>query len=194
MAFVVGDIATLTNTFIVDDVATDPTSVSVLAVAPDGTEVTYTYAAGDITRSEVGVYSLDVTCPTPGRWAAVWTGTGAAADVTSVTWVVAPTHGVPPDLQAVKDYLGDTSETDATIAGALAAETAAQARRCTIPADFPADLAEALLRRVARNLAARAVPVATFTSFEGGGTSARVPTKDAEVARLEATFPRLPVG
>lgn len=63
-----------------------------------------------------------------------------------------------------------------------------------MPAAYPADLREALLRRVARNLAARAVPVASFTAFDGGATSTRVPGRDPEVRRLEAPHLRLSVG
>ena len=65
---------------------------------------------------------------------------------------------------------------------------------CRIPAAYPADLGEALCRRVARNLAARSVPVASFSAFEGGGTVTRVPQRDAEVARLEGPYRRLVVG
>lgn len=95
-------------------------------------------------------------------------------------------------LAEVKEYLGDVSEDDTEITLALAAEAAAQGRRCVIPADVPDDLAEALKRRVARNLAARRVPLATYTAFEnGGGTSTRVPTGDAEIDRLEKPHRRM---
>lgn len=102
-----------------------------------------------------------------------------------------------PDVEDVAAYLGETSATEDEMAGALAAETAAQSRVCRVPADpeaLSADLREALLRRVARNLAARSVPVATFTSFEGGASSTRVPASDPEVRRLEAPWRRLVVG
>lgn len=99
-----------------------------------------------------------------------------------------------PDLAALQDYLGDTSCTDDEILDARAAELAAQARRCRVPADMPADLAQALKRRVARNLAARGVPVASFTSFEGGSTVVQVPRYDAEVARLEAPWRKRVTG
>lgn len=98
------------------------------------------------------------------------------------------------DLAACKEYLGtDISWTDPEISGALLAETAAQAARCKLPTVMTDDLAEALKRRVARNLAARAVPVASFTSFDGGATSTRVPTNDPEIARLEAPYRKLVV-
>lgn len=99
-----------------------------------------------------------------------------------------------PTLLDVLDYLGDTSYTDDQVQAALDAEAAAQRRRCRVPADMPADLAEALKRRVARNLAARAVTVVTAQVYEGGSTTTRVPTVDPEVRRLEADWRRKPVG
>src|SRR4051812_22901443 len=69
----------------------------------------------------------------------------------------------------------------------LAVETAAQDRRCAFTGtDRPLPLQEALLRRVARNLAARRVPLVNLSSFEGGTTVTTVPQYDAEVRRLEA--------
>lgn len=97
-------------------------------------------------------------------------------------------------LTDVKTYLGDVSWTDAEIQGALTAETAAQTNRCTIPEPLPADLAEARMRRVARNLAARAVPLQEFSSFDGGSTVKTVTRTDPEVVRLEAPYRRLVVG
>lgn len=100
-----------------------------------------------------------------------------------------------PTLPEVKSYLGsDHSWTDAEINDALTAETAAQARRCKVPDPYPSDLGQALKRRCARNLAARNVPVVQFTSFEGGGSTARVPKLDAEIARFEGPFAKRKVG
>jgi hypothetical protein len=99
------------------------------------------------------------------------------------------------DLTVVqmRAYLGDTSADDAELAGAILAERHAQAARCRIDRYGP-DLLEALKRRVARNLAARRVPVASFTAFDGGSTSTRVPTQDPEIRRLEAPYRRISVG
>ena len=99
-----------------------------------------------------------------------------------------------PDADDAAAYLGETSWATEDIAAALAAEAAAQARSCRLPVPLPADLREALLRRVARNLAARAVPVATFTTFEGGASTTRVPMSDPEVRRLEGPWRRTVVG
>jgi acyl-CoA reductase-like NAD-dependent aldehyde dehydrogenase len=96
-------------------------------------------------------------------------------------------------LDDVQEYLVDTSATPEEIVDALAAERAAQAARCRVE-PFTQDLRQALLRRVARNLAARRVPVASMTSFDGGQTSTRVPRVDPEVSRLEAPYRRMTVG
>lgn len=91
-------------------------------------------------------------------------------------------------LAEVKDYLGDSSWSDADIQGALDAETAAQNNRCQAITPRPADLDEALKRRVARNLAARAVPLQEFSSFDSGATVQRVTRTDPEVVRLEGPY------
>lgn len=109
-----------------------------------------------------------------------------------------------PDLAAVKAYLGpDVSWPDGDIEKALAAETLAQARRCRLPVDpdplnpqpYPADLAEALCRRVAANLANRALPLGVQASVTDGAVAAtRVGGGDAEVNRLERPFRKWAVG
>jgi hypothetical protein len=99
-----------------------------------------------------------------------------------------------PDLAAVKTYLGDTSFEDATISAALAAETASQANYCTIPAVYPVDLGEALLRRVARNLAMRGIPLAVLQGDSDLGSSTFLPGKDPLVRMYEAPYRRLVVG
>ena len=114
----------------------------------------------------------------------------------------------PPDLGAVKTYLrieaADDSR-DPEISSALAAETAAQRRvlRASAfgvdpeppaePVAYPVDVAEALCRRVARNLALRGIPLAVLQgSAEGGPTV--TPGSDPEVRRLETPYRRLPSG
>jgi hypothetical protein len=166
-------------------------TVTVAVTLPDGT----TGAGTATAQAAVGLYLLEYDLTVSGWHQAAVTVASAefGNDVLTFSVYVRTVTGARPDLSAVKSYLGDTSATDEEISDALAAETQAQARVCTIPADYPDDLAQALKRRVARNLAARSVPVATFTSFEGGGTSARVPMLDAEIARFERPFPRLGV-
>lgn len=102
---------------------------------------------------------------------------------------------VPTELE-VADYLGETSATDEQIADALAAEQAAQAARCRVPADadpWPADLAQALKRRVARNLALRGLPIAVLQGDAESGSTV-LPGSDPEVRRFEAPHRRITVG
>lgn len=105
-----------------------------------------------------------------------------------------------PTVEDVQAYLSDSGshwDTEAVTA-AHAAEKAAQARRCRVPADdaeWPADLAEALCRRVAANLANRSLPLGLQSSItEVGAAFARTGGGDREVTRLEAPYRRLVVG
>src|SRR5690349_13523524 len=101
-----------------------------------------------------------------------------------------------PTAGDVETYLGETSYTTEEITAVLAAEKAAQAARCRVPADdatWPADLAEALKRRVARNLALRNLPLA---QLEGDGDVGFITPRvvDAEVRRLEGPWRKLVFG
>lgn len=108
----------------------------------------------------------------------------------------------PPDVTAVTEYLGDTSWTPDAIAAAYAAERAAQAAACRLPVDvdgvpqpYPDDLAEALCRRVAHNLALRALPLGVAANFADSAVATnRVGGLDAEVARLEGPYRRVLFG
>lgn len=94
------------------------------------------------------------------------------------------------ELGTIKDYAGPVAAgySDETIAEALAAETAAQARACVIPEDdMPADLTEALKRRVVRNLAMRSVPLGVQADESGG---IRLGSRDPEIIRLEGPHRR----
>lgn len=105
----------------------------------------------------------------------------------------------PPDLNDVLDYLGaDRSWDSAQVGAALVAETAAQAAVVRFPADppspaapltYPPDLAEALFRRVAHNLAVRALPLGVqATITDAAALNTYVGGTDAEVKRLEAPY------
>lgn len=113
---------------------------------------------------------------------------------------------IQPDTAAVGAYLasiGGPSRSSEEIAQALATEKAAQARVCRVPQptddeptpDWPDDLAEALMRRVAVNLAVRVLPLGvqvTLTDTAVATTS--VGGRDAEVRRLEAPHRKLVTG
>ncbi|KRF19659.1 hypothetical protein [Nocardioides sp. Soil796] len=103
-----------------------------------------------------------------------------------------------PDLTIVKAYLGNSEWDDTTITAALNAEAAAQAKACRVPSEpteWPADLAEALCRRVAANLANRNTPLGFQSSLlETGGVIARTGGGDREVRRFEAPYKKLVIG
>lgn len=110
-----------------------------------------------------------------------------------------------PVLNDVKAYLGsDHSWSDEVLQAALDAEIAAQAKVVKFPADpadpapalpYPADLAEALMRRVAANLANRSLPLGVQANIsEAAVATTRVGGGDREVRRLEAPWRRLVVG
>lgn len=83
------------------------------------------------------------------------------------------------------------------VTDALAAEKAAQAKRCRVPLDtedWPADLAEALCRRVARNLAARPLALGFVPSVDPNGGASYLSSNDPEVRRLEAPYRKLVLG
>lgn len=105
---------------------------------------------------------------------------------------------VPPDADAVAAYLGDQNAwTPEEIDAALDAETAAQALVVRLPetGDYPADLAEALFRRVAHNLALRGLPLGVSVDLTDTAVATnRVGGTDAEVRRLEAPHRKMPVG
>lgn len=171
-----------------------PDSVAGTMTLPDGTSSALT--ATEQTTS--GLYKIEFDLTQSGRHSAALTVTDATYGDEVVTFgieVASVTQAARPDVSQVLTYLGtDNSYSSSDVADALAAETVAQAARCHIPLDYPDDLAQALKRRVARNLAARSVPVATYTSFNGGGTATRVPNLDAEIRRFEGPYLRLPVA
>ncbi|MFJ8685059.1 phage tail protein [Micromonospora wenchangensis] len=99
-----------------------------------------------------------------------------------------------PTANDVLDYLdGENSYPVEVVEAALTAEIAAQSRVCRVPTEYPADLAEALCRRVVRNLAMRRLPLAVPTGDSEGGPAV-LPGRDPEVRRLEAPWRRLVVG
>lgn len=108
----------------------------------------------------------------------------AIPTVTEVTIYLA---GIDPQ-QAV--------ETSA-VSAAYAAEKAAQANRCRVPADaedWPADLAEALCRRVARNLAARPLTLGFVPSVDPNAGASYLSSNDPEIRRLEGPYRKLVIG
>ena len=173
-----------------DDNLAAPGAMGLLIVHESGDEDDLT---SSIVTTEPGEHTVPYVPAVMGRHVATWTATGAYAGVATVVLDVDPIDLAFISVTDLRDYLGATSATDSELTVALRAERAAQAQRCRID-PYTYELREALMRRVARNLAARSVPVATFTSFDGGATSTRVPSVDAEVRRLEGPYRRLTCG
>lgn len=142
-----------------------------------------------------------------GDYAAIWaTGDGhQATDVITVT-----AGGVSVTLQDVLEYLEDEVAAQYAVASddsddptltypaiehALAAEKRAQAGRVQYPADVDglADLCEALMRRVQRNLAMRKLPLAMVANPDSG-TVSRPGGRDPEIRRIENAYPKTAVG
>lgn len=107
-----------------------------------------------------------------------------------------------PTATDAQTYLSASSSDQgwdlAEITSAFNAEKAAQAAVCKVPTDaevWPADLTEALFRRIAHNLALRALPLGVQANIsEVAVATTRVGGTDAEVRRLEAPHRRLVVG
>lgn len=190
----------------------DVWTVGVSAQDPDGNSVyvtpviTVTDPTGTVSTPAV-IYNGDVTyysvvlTAVAGRHVAraVVAGYGAA-DFTAWVSAIVTASGMPTLVDLVGDrtttygYLGATSWTNAEVTDALTAEASNQRARCDIPADYPPDLAQALKRRVARNLAMRVLPLAVLRGDSDGGDSTLLPSRDPEVRRLEGPYPKLTVG
>ncbi len=98
-----------------------------------------------------------------------------------------------PNLTAVKTYLGERAKSwsDAELTEVLATETAAQAAVVRGSALNNPDVQGALLRRIDRNLAMRALPLGVQQSDAGG---VLIGSNDPEVRRLEKPHRKLVKG
>lgn len=132
---------------------------------------------------------------TPGRYVATVTVDGDlvafAAYAVGVT-----TAGGMPVVDDVATYLGASAASWSTedLTDALNVEADAQRDVCGVPAAYPAALRGALLRRVARNLAMRRLPLAVPAGDGDGGGPTILPGTDPEVRRLERPHRRMPLG
>lgn len=89
-----------------------------------------------------------------------------------------------------------TVVTDDQLAQVIAAEALLQARLCKVPDDpeaLPPDLVQAIYRRVAREVAARGVPLGMLGADTEYGT-ARLGRFDAEIQRLEGPSRKFVAG
>jgi hypothetical protein len=162
-------------------------TVAITVTRPDNT----TSNLG-VTHDGTGSYRASYVLLGAGRHFAVASVSGGVVSV--VTFAVdAVTTGALPTVANLETYLGESAAqyTADDLAEVLASETANQARKCRIGAQFPADLREALLRRCMRALAMRSLPLATLQGDAEAGSSAMVPWKDPEVKRLEGPYRKM---
>lgn len=91
-----------------------------------------------------------------------------------------------PDVDAVRAWcdVSVASISDEQLLQVMQAEAVNQSKACRIfdPLDVDADLVQAFLRRIARVLAARGVPLGVVSNEQG---PQRLASFDAEIERLE---------
>jgi hypothetical protein len=163
---------------------------------PDGVGTVPTVIDGDpavASTGTAGFYYALVPVPAPGRWVATLavSGVGVVPFMATVADVISA-QGMPT-IDDATEYLGVCSATDVMIQDALDAEAAAQAAKCKTGPTYGADLRQALLRRVARNLALRGIPLAVLQGDSESGSTV-LPSADPEVRRLEAPHRKRKVG
>ncbi|WP_409074070.1 hypothetical protein [Micromonospora chalcea] len=143
-----------------------------------------------------GRYRAAYTVGSSGRYVARVVATGyGALDFAAYAAATTAETGMPTtDDVAVYLREGAASWDTADLQDALDAEAAAQRSICRVGAVYPADLRQALLRRVQRNLAMRQLPLAVqMWDAEGGGGTV-LPGRDPEVRRFEAPYRKLVIG
>jgi hypothetical protein len=185
----VGDTWTITVQVTDVDGARVDVAPVVTVTPPDGTPAT---PAVDGLGS--GRYRASYPLAAAGRHTATVVAAGYGAALLAVDVVAATPAGQMPKPADVNRYLGEHSWTPEEVEDALAAEKDAQRNRCAIPAYYPNDLRNALLRRAQRNLAMRRLPLALPQGDVELGPTSVLPAYDPEVARLEKPHYRLLVG
>jgi hypothetical protein len=95
-----------------------------------------------------------------------------------------------PDLTAIRAYIGVPEPVlpDDQLQQIVDSELSIQATKCRIPQDptaYPPEAVQGLFRRVARVVAARALPLGMMGAESEFGGAARLPRYDAEIARIE---------
>jgi len=105
---------------------------------------------------------------------------------------------IPPSLVDVRAWIQvpATLISDEQLQIVINAEVLLQAKLCTIaedPTGWPADLRQAIYRRVAREIAAKGIPLGTFGADSEYGP-ARLSRWDAEIGRLEGPSRKVVFG
>lgn len=104
---------------------------------------------------------------------------------------------VLPSTNEVRAWaqVATTSLTDAQLDQIIAAEAEQLQLLCTWGDDtWPSSLAQSLLRRCAREAAARALPLGLSGDTGGEYAPVRIPNYDAEISRLEQPYRKAVLG
>jgi hypothetical protein len=165
--------------------------VAPTATVTDPAGVVTTPAMVEVTT---GMWSLTTTVGVAGRWVAVVATPEDAAPAAAYAAGVTTAGGMPT-VDDVAHYLRDAASgwSMAELTRAFNAERTAQRGKCGERAVYPDDLREALMRRVARNLAMRGLPLAVNVG-DADTASTILPGNDPEVRRLEAPWRKLSIG
>ena len=149
-----------------------------------------------VERLGLGDYRAAYTVAAPGRHVAEAATVDYGAAFFAAYAAGSTTEMGMPSVDDVATYLRESAASWATedLQDALDAEAAAQRSVCRVKAVYPADLREALLRRVARNLALRGLPLAVLRGDAEAGDTTILPGRDPEVRRLEAPHRKLVFG
>lgn len=189
-AYPLGAVVPLTfNVTDADGELSDASTAALTILLPNGSTQAVT-----LQHPSVGVYTCDYTSGLPGRHVATFVTTGTNAGSIQDVFDITAGSLAYVTTTDVTNYLRDSSGswTSDQIADALAAEQAAQSAVCRLD-PYTADLREALLRRVARNLAMRQLPLAVLQGDADAGSTV-LPVRDPEIRRLEAPYRRRKVG
>lgn len=166
------------------------TTPALLITLPDGTTAAPVFAGGGYAGAWLATYTPTVT----GRHLAHASTPEDAVDVAA--YVAGPsTSAQMPTVDDVARYLkaAAASWTQYELQDELDSEFEHQQAKCGVRAVYPRSLRKALLRRVQRALAMRALPLATLQGDADGGGMI-LPGNDPEVRRLEGPYRKLVTG
>lgn len=182
-----GQITLAITTFDANGDASSAVAPTVTITAPDAS----TTAVTPIDHGS-GCWTAVYTLAAAGRHS-VAVSTPEDASLAAVYALGATTAAGMPNVNDCVSYLRQSSWERPAVQDALDAELAAQLARCGARNPYPADLRQALLRRVQRNLAMRMLPLAVnFGDADAGATV--LPGNDPEVRRLEAPWRKRRLG
>lgn len=157
---------------------------------PDGSTTSPAFTA----LGYIGGWSATYTPTVAGRFLARAVTPEDAVD--AAAYVAGPTTSAGmPTIDDVARYLKTSaaSWTTADLQDELDSELEHQQAKCGVRAVYPRSLRKALLRRVQRALAMRALPLATLQGDADGGAII-LPGNDPEVRRLEGPYRKLVTG